>query len=57
MFLLAEIPWLGLMLAPERTDALVARLDEWLSANGRRIAILISALLGVFLIARGIAHS
>ena len=57
MFLLAEISLLGLILAPERTDALVARIDHWLSANGRRIAIVVAALLGAFLIARGIAHS
>ncbi|HEY3188380.1 MAG TPA: GAP family protein [Solirubrobacteraceae bacterium] len=57
MFLLAEIPLLGLLLAPARTDALVARMDHWLSANGRRIAVVVSGLLGVFLIARGIAHA
>ena len=37
--------------------ALVARMDHWLSANGRRIAIVLAALLGAFLISRGIAHS
>jgi hypothetical protein len=57
MFMLAEIPWLGLMLAPERTEVLVQRMDHWLSANGRRIAIVFSSVLGVFLIARGIAHA
>jgi Sap, sulfolipid-1-addressing protein len=57
MFVLAEIPWLGLVLAPERTDALVGRMDHWLSSNGRRIAIVLSGALGVFLIARGIAHA
>src|SRR5207247_5825033 len=55
MFLLAELPWLGLMLAPERTDELVGRMNQWLSANGRRIAIVLSAAFGAFLIARGIA--
>jgi hypothetical protein len=57
MFALAEIPWLGLVLAPDRTNALVARMDRMLSANGRRIAIVVCALFGVFLIVRGIAHS
>jgi Sap, sulfolipid-1-addressing protein len=57
MFALAEIPWLGLMFAPHRTDALVARMDRLLAANGRRIATVICALFGVFLIVRGIAHS
>ncbi|MGH2926130.1 MAG: GAP family protein [Solirubrobacterales bacterium] len=57
MFALAEIPWLGLVFAPQRTDALVARMDRLLAANGRRIATVVCALFGVFLIARGIAHS
>jgi len=57
MFLLAEIPLLGLILAPERTDLLVHRVNDWFSANGRRIAIVLCAILGVFLIARGIVHS
>jgi Sap, sulfolipid-1-addressing protein len=57
MFMLAEIPLLGLVFAPERTDELVGWMDRWLSANGRRIAIGLCVVLGVFLIARGIAHS
>jgi Sap, sulfolipid-1-addressing protein len=57
MFMLAEIPLFGLLFAPERTDELVRRMDHWLSANGRRIAIGLSAVLGVFLIVRGIANS
>jgi hypothetical protein len=57
MFLLAELPWLGLVFAPDRTDALVADLNGWLSRNGRRIAIAMSAALGVFLIVRGVVHA
>jgi hypothetical protein len=57
MFTLAEIPLLGLILAPERTDGLVQRMDLWLSSNGRRIAIVLSGVLGVFLIVRGISHA
>ncbi len=57
MFALAEIPWFGLVFAPQRTDALVGRMDHLISANGRRIAIGVCALFGVLLIARGIAHS
>jgi len=57
MFMLAEIPLLGLLFAPERTDKLVGRMDHWLSANGRRIAIGLCGVLGVFLIVRGIVHS
>jgi hypothetical protein len=57
MFAFAEIPWLGLMLAPQRTQQLVGRTDHWLSAQSRRIAMLVSAALGVFLIVRGILHA
>jgi hypothetical protein len=57
MFTLAEIPWLGLVFAPQRTDALVARMDHLISANGRRIATVVCALFGILLIARGISHA
>ena len=57
MFLLAEIPWVGLVRAPERTEALIQRMNGWLSANGRRMAILMCAGFGLFLIVRGIAHA
>jgi hypothetical protein len=57
MFLLAEIPLLGLLFAPERTNALVQRANAWASGHGREIAIGLSLFLGLFLIVRGIAHS
>jgi len=57
MFLLVEVPLLGLIIAPERTRAVVASMNHWLSANSRRIAMVVAALLGAFLIARGIDHS
>src|SRR4051794_9430502 len=49
MFLLAEIPLMGLWFAPDRTVALVHRANAWFSANGRRIAVVLLTLLGVFL--------
>ena len=57
MFLLAEIPLLGLTVAPQRTDDLVRRVNDWFSRNGRFIAVALCAALGAFLLARGIAHS
>jgi hypothetical protein len=57
MFLLAEIPLLGLMFAPEPTVGLVHRVNRWFSANGRQIAVVLSGALGVFLITRGILVS
>jgi hypothetical protein len=57
MFLLAEIPLVGLLVAPERTGALVARLDAWVSAHSRQIAAAVSGAIGVFLVVRGIVHA
>jgi hypothetical protein len=57
MFLLAEIPLVGLFVAPERTGDLVHRFNEWLTGHGRQIAIVLCVLLGLFLIVRGIANS
>ena len=57
MFLLAEIPLLGLLLAPEGTDRVVKRVNRWFGLNSRRIAVVVSGTLGVFLIARGTAHA
>src|SRR4051794_4120341 len=57
MFMLAEIPLLGLLLAPEPTVRLVHRVDGWFSANGRTIAVVLCAVLGVFLVVRGIVNA
>lgn len=57
MFLLAEIPLLGLLFAPEKTEALVKRMNAWMGRHGREIAIALCVILGVFLIVRGIINS
>lgn len=57
MFLMAEVPLAGLVFAPERTEDLVVRFNAWLSRNGRTIAMVLCAILGIFLVARGIANS
>jgi len=54
MFLLAEIPLAGMIVAPKRTAVLVDRFNAWLSRNGRTIAIILCFVLGAFLLARGI---
>jgi hypothetical protein len=48
---------LGLLLAPERTDALVKRMNARISRNGRAIATVLCVVLGAYLIVRGIANS
>ncbi|TML07290.1 MAG: hypothetical protein E6G41_05005 [Actinobacteria bacterium] len=57
MFMLAEIPLLGLIFAPDATVARVHRVNGWFSANGRRIAVVLCAVLGFFLIIRGIVDA
>ena len=57
MFVLAEVPLIGLIVNPQRTEEAVLRLNSWFSENGRRIAILLCVILGVFLIVRGIANA
>jgi hypothetical protein len=57
MFMLAEIPLAGMMIAPERTGVLVGRFNAWFSRNGRTIAVTLCALLGAFLIARGLINA
>jgi len=57
MFMLAEIPLLGLLFAPERTGEIVTNANAWFSGHGRQIAIVLSSVLGTFLIVRGISLS
>ncbi len=57
MFMLGEIPLAGLYLDPEPTVARAHRVNAWFSANGRTIAVVLCAVLGVFLIVRGLIDS
>ena len=57
MFLLAEIPLVGLLVAPEKTSALVDRMNTWLRDHSRQLAIGICLTLGVYLIVRGLTNA
>ncbi|MFL5816515.1 MAG: GAP family protein [Conexibacter sp.] len=57
MFLLAEIPLVGLLVAPEKTGVLVGRMNTWLRDHSRQLAIVISFTLGVYLIVRGLVNA
>jgi Sap, sulfolipid-1-addressing protein len=57
MFLLAEVPLVGLIVNPQRTEQAVLDLNRWFSKNGRRIAIVLCVVLGAFLMIRGIANA
>ena len=55
--LLAEIPPLGLIVNPGRTEGLVRATDRWVAQHGRQIAIVLCLALSAFLIVRGLARS
>lgn len=57
MFILAEVPLIGLIVKPRRTEEAVLRLNGWFSENGRRIAIVLCVILGAFLTVRGIINA
>jgi hypothetical protein len=57
MFLLAEVPLAGLVVAPEPTHRLIASFQGWLSSHSRSIAIVLCAGLGAFLVARGLINA
>ena len=57
MFLLAEIPLVGLLVAPDRTGAFVHRMNRWLREHSRQLAIGICLTLGVYLILRGLLNA
>jgi hypothetical protein len=57
MFALAEIPWVGLMVAPEPTQRLVKRAMDFLGLHGTKIATGLCVIVGVHLIVRGAIRS
>jgi hypothetical protein len=54
--LLLELPLLGYVFAPVRTQEWVRRFRAWLTRNGRRVAIYGADALGAILIARGVVE-
>jgi len=56
MFLLAEIPLVGLLVAPERTGVLVDSMNRWLNEHSRQLAIVICLVFGGFLVVRGLVN-
>jgi Sap, sulfolipid-1-addressing protein len=57
MFVLAEAPWVGLMLAPERTVSLVDRANRFLLAHMHQFALAVSTIAGLHLVIRGLVHA
>ena len=55
MFLPAEVPLAFYVVAPVRTSSAVGGFNSWLGRNARRIAAPVLILIGIYLVARGIA--
>jgi Sap, sulfolipid-1-addressing protein len=54
MFMFVEIPIVGLVVAPEWTQARVRRFNTWLGENKLRVLIWILVVGGVYLVVRGV---
>ncbi|MGK2865260.1 MAG: GAP family protein [Mycobacterium sp.] len=54
-FALIEIPLLAYLIAPDRTRARLEALNDWLRAKGRRGVAVLVAVVGVVLLAVGLA--
>ena len=55
MFAWAEIPLIGYGVAPDRTEALIKRIHDWLGSHTRQIAIGICGVAAAYLTIRGAA--
>src|SRR4051794_11402982 len=52
--ILLEVPLLGYVFAPERTQERIARFKAWMARSGRTAAVSAAGAIGLLLIARGV---
>ncbi|MGO9972592.1 MAG: GAP family protein [Solirubrobacteraceae bacterium] len=52
--ILLELPLLGYVFAPERTQDTVARFRSWIGRKGRSAVVIGATLIGLYLVARGV---
>jgi hypothetical protein len=57
MFTLVEVPLVAYVVAPDRARLLVARLNDYLHAHARRIAIVLCVVIGTYLIVKGVLEA
>jgi hypothetical protein len=55
-FALIEVPLIGLLVAPARVEPMVRGLNQWIDRNGKRLGIDVLALVGLFLLVRGVVQ-
>ncbi len=56
MLILLELPLIGYATRPERTTAMVASFNSFLSRDGGRVALIVATVVGALLIGRGIIN-
>jgi hypothetical protein len=56
MFLLAELPLIGYLVAPEATKVRVTAFQAWMSRNGRTVGMWAAALIGAYLTIKGVVN-
>jgi hypothetical protein len=54
MFTSVEVPLVGYLVAPEPTVRTVQRLNRWLDRNARKVGAGVLAVVGAYLVARGL---
>jgi Sap, sulfolipid-1-addressing protein len=54
MLAFAEVPIVAYLVAPQRTIAATNAFNDWLSRNGRRVAAVVLAVVGAYLVVRGL---
>lgn len=54
MFAIVEVPLVALLVAPERTAKAVEGFNSWLGRNGRQLIAVSLAVIGVYLVIRGV---
>jgi hypothetical protein len=57
MFVLAEFPLIGYVVAPEATQVRVTGFQTWMSRNAMTVATWAAALIGAYLTVKGIANA
>jgi Sap, sulfolipid-1-addressing protein len=57
MFVLAELPLIGYLIAPEATQLRVSNFQAWMSRNGRTVGMWAAALIGAYLLIKGIVNA
>ena len=55
-FALIEVPLIGLLVTPARVEPWVRGLNSWLDRNGKRVGIDALAIVGLFLLVRGVVQ-